>query len=93
MVEHDEVARLEVEAVQAVAGAFGVVDVFIDDVGGAFGVGCDALADLPGKCLVSGMNVRGGLRGRIALRGPNWCAYLTGPNLPNRSKSSSVLTV
>ena len=49
MVEDDEVARLEVEAVQAVAGAFGVVDVFIDDVGGAFGVGCDALADLPGR--------------------------------------------
>ena len=48
MVEHDEVARLEVEAVQAVAGAFGVVDVFIDDVGGSLGVGCDALADLPG---------------------------------------------
>lgn len=47
MVEDDEVAALEVEAVQAVAGAFGVVDVFIDDVGGAFGVGCDSLADLP----------------------------------------------
>lgn len=55
MVEHDEVARLEVEAVQAVAGALGVVHVFIDDVGGALGVGCDALADLPGeKCCVSG---------------------------------------
>jgi hypothetical protein len=48
VVEHDEVARLEVEAVQAVAGALGVVHVFIDDVGGALGVGCDALADLPG---------------------------------------------
>lgn len=42
MVEDDEVARLEVEAVQAVAGAFGVVDVFIDDVGGALSVGWSA---------------------------------------------------
>ena len=48
MVEHHEVARLEIEAVQAVAGALGVVHVFIDDVGRALGVGCDALADLPG---------------------------------------------
>lgn len=48
MVQHDQVARLEVEAVQAVASALGVVHVFIDDVGGALGVGCDALADLPG---------------------------------------------
>ena len=54
MVKDDEVARLEVEAVQAVAGAFGVVDVFIDDVGGAFGVGCDALADLPGLVVLVG---------------------------------------
>jgi len=48
VVQDDQVARLEVEAVQAVAGALGVVHVFIDDVGGALGVGCDALADLPG---------------------------------------------
>lgn len=67
MVEDDEVARLEVEAVQAVAGAFGVVDVFIDDVGGALGVGCDALADLPvGVCVSGGMD---GGSCRIAWRG------------------------
>ena len=58
MIEDDEVARLEVEAVQAVAGAFGVVDVFIDDVGGAFGVSCDALADLPGLFVLVGCTVR-----------------------------------
>jgi hypothetical protein len=57
VVEDDEVARLEVEAVQAVAGAFGVVDVFIDDVGGAFGVGCDALADLPGLFVLVGCEI------------------------------------
>ena len=79
MVEDDEVARLEVEAVQAVAGAFGVVHVFIDDVGGAFGVGCDALADLPGSVCVSGMY---GGRCRIAWRGliagvriPDWAEF------------------
>lgn len=66
MVEDDKVARLEVEAVQAVAGAFGVVDVFIDDVGGAFGVGCDALADLSRSVCVSGMY---GGSCRIAWRG------------------------
>jgi hypothetical protein len=71
VVEHDEVARLEVEAVQAVAGAFGVVHVFIDDVGGALGVGCDALADLPGG---NGVLVRlrrfrcGGLRRVVSHR-------------------------
>lgn len=90
MVEDDEVARLEVEAVQAVAGAFGVVDVFIDDVGGAFGVGCDALADLP-MCLCQ-WDVWWELSHRMAGLDCG-CAYLTGPNLPNRSKSSSVLTV
>lgn len=97
MVEDDEVARLEVEAVQAVAGAFGVVDVFIDDVGGAFGVGCDALADLPGgfivlaACLARWLGVDCAGRCRMASGGV--VAYLTGPNLPKRSNSSSVLTV
>jgi hypothetical protein len=46
VVEHDEVAVLEVEAVQLVACALGVHDIFVDDEGSAFGVGCDALADL-----------------------------------------------
>lgn len=46
MVKHDEIAVLEVEAVQLVAGALGVEYIFIDNVGGAFGVGGDALADL-----------------------------------------------
>ena len=48
MVEHYEVAALEVEAVEFVAGAFGVHDIFVDDEGGAFGVAGDALADLAG---------------------------------------------
>ena len=46
VVEDDEVAALEVEAVQAVAGLFGVGHVFVDDEAGAFGVVGDALADL-----------------------------------------------
>lgn len=56
MVEDDEVAGLEVEAVQAVARALGVINVLVDDVCGALGVGRDALADLPGRG-VSGMLV------------------------------------
>ena len=77
MVEHDEVARLEVEAVQAVAGAFGVVDVFIDDVGGALGVGCDALADLPGLFVLVGCWKVVGCAAscRIAWRGLNVGAH------------------
>jgi hypothetical protein len=31
--------------------------------------------------------------GGVAWRVMDGCAYLTGPNLPNRSNSSSVLTV
>lgn len=48
MVKHDEIAVLEVEAVQLVAGALGVEYIFIDNVGGAFGIGGDALADSAG---------------------------------------------
>lgn len=84
MVEDDEVARLEVEAVQTVAGALGVVHVLIDDVRGALGVVRDALADLPSGVLVGRMR-------REVLRVGFAC--LMEPNLPKRSKSSSVLTV
>lgn len=52
MVEDDQITGLEVEAVEAVASAFGVVHVFIDDVGGTLGVGCDSLADLPGRSVL-----------------------------------------
>ena len=57
MVEDDEVAVLEVEAVQLVAGALRVHDIFVDDEGGALGVACDALADLAGR-FVSGTRSR-----------------------------------
>ena len=49
MVQHDEVTVLEVEAVQLVAGGFGVHDIFKDDEGGAFCIACDTLADLSGE--------------------------------------------
>lgn len=42
----DEVATLEVEAVQLVARLLRIHDVFIDDEGGALGVAGNALADL-----------------------------------------------
>lgn len=47
MVENDEVAVLEVEAVQLVARGFGVHDILVDDESGALGVVRNALADLP----------------------------------------------
>lgn len=46
MVEDDEVAVLEVEAVEFVARALGVHHVFVDHEGRALGVACYALADL-----------------------------------------------
>jgi len=52
VVEDYEVARLEVEAVQFVAGGFGVHDIFKDDEGGTLCVARDALADLSGWVLV-----------------------------------------
>ena len=52
MVQHDEVAVLEVEAIELVAGGFGVHYIFVDDEGGAFCVACYALADLAGEVLV-----------------------------------------
>lgn len=55
VVEDYEVAGLEVEAVELVAGGFGVEDVLVNDEGGALGVCGDALADLSevvGQCKV-----------------------------------------
>lgn len=46
MVENNEVAGLEVETVQLVAGGFGVHDILVDDECSAFGVACDSLTDL-----------------------------------------------
>ena len=61
MVEDDEVAGLEVEAVELVAGGFGVEDVFVDDEGGALSVRGDALADLSARVLVWAGRVMVGL--------------------------------
>ena len=47
MVEDYEVAVLEVEAIQLIAGALCVHNIFEDDEGGAFGVVGYALANLP----------------------------------------------
>jgi hypothetical protein len=46
VVEDDEVAVHEVEAVELVAGLLGVGHLVVDDEGGALGVGGVALADL-----------------------------------------------
>jgi len=51
----DEVAVLEVEAVELIAGLLGIHHVFIDDEGSALGVRGDALTDLatPGVSMSS----------------------------------------
>ena len=50
MYQHtDEVAVLEVEAVELVAGLLGIHYVFIDDEGGALCVRGDALTDLAAR--------------------------------------------
>lgn len=46
MIEYDEVSVLEVEAVELVAGLFGVYNIFVDHECGAFCVVGNALADL-----------------------------------------------
>lgn len=82
VVENDEVAVLEVEPVQLVAGGFRVHDIFVDDEGRAFGVAGDALADLTAGLLVVLSH-----RGRVA------DANRIGPNFPKRSNRSSVETL
>lgn len=82
LVRTDEVAVLEVEAVQLVASRLGVHHVLIDNECGALCVVGDALADLAGA---------------ISVQSKRWKAwkatYRTGPNLPKRSKSSSGVTL
>jgi hypothetical protein len=86
VVEDDEVARLEVEAVELVAGGLGVEDVFEDDEGCAARGGRDALADLSREALVERLGM---CRYHDLWR----ISYLIGPNLPNRSNSSSGVTL
>ena len=83
VVQHNQVAVLEVEAVQLVARGFAVEHIFVDDKGGAFGVVGDALADLAG---------RGGQYVRVFTQDVR-ITHRMGPNLPKRSKSSSGVTV
>ena len=42
----NEIAILEVEAVQLIASLLGIHHVLVDDIGGSFGLVGDALADL-----------------------------------------------
>lgn len=80
-VHTNEIPILEVESVQLVARLLCIHYVLIDHEGSAFGVICDSLADL---AVVDQF---------LTLRR---CAAETnrmGPNLPNRSKSSSTATL
>lgn len=101
MIEHDEIAGLEVEAIQLVAGLLGVHDVFEDDECGTLGLWGHALAYLAERTLVRGVGVgEEGFMEEILRRtrarrvvGEHREAYRTGPNLPNSSKSSSGETL
>ena len=83
MVENDEVAVLEIEAVEFVAGLFGVYNILVDDECGALCVVGDALTDLTDSSLAQG-------RAESSKRSN---AHRTGPNLPKSSKRSSGLTL
>lgn len=74
MVENDEIAVLEVETVELVAGGFRVHHIIVDDEGSALGVGRDALADLS----VIERLVWAGSRDRWSRD----ATYRMGPNLP-----------
>lgn len=73
----DEVAILEVETIQLVAGGFGVHDILVDDERGALCVVGDALADLArGVSMAKSEDSGGGAwdkrhtaRGQICQRG------------------------
>lgn len=52
VVQDHEVAVLEVEAVQLVAGTLCIHDIFVDDESGSLGICRDSLADLTEKKLV-----------------------------------------
>lgn len=101
MIEHDEIAGLEVEAIQLVAGLLGIHDVFEDDECGTLSLRGHALADLAEGTLVRGIGegeegfveeILRRTRARSVV-GEEGAAYRTGPNLPNSSKSSSGETL
>lgn len=77
VVQHDEVAVVEIVAVQLVEGVFGLEHVFVDHKGCAACVGRYPAADLS-------RGVLDGLGGE-ASEGQ----YLISPNLPNSSKKAS----
>lgn len=60
MVENDEIAVLEVEAVQLVASTLRIHDILVDHESGALCVGGDALADLAGRNTWSADGLSGG---------------------------------
>lgn len=91
----DKIAVLEVEAVQLVTRLLGVDHVLIHDKSGSLGVVRNTLADLAGRRMSEYA-----FREQSSLRtGDDWSmftrrpTYRMGPNLPNRSKSCSAVTL
>ena len=83
----NEVSVLEIETIELITGLFGVHDIFIYNECGAFGVVCHALSYLPvGQ---SRSELQSNRSGPLEVK---W-TYLTGPNLPKSSKSSSGVTL
>lgn len=63
----DQIAVLEVEAIQLVTRLLGIHDIFVDDECGTLGIVCDALTDLTALvsvCQVSRWRSRAGLLDR-----------------------------
>src|SRR5689334_13798175 len=91
MIHTDQIAVLEVKAVELVAGLLGIHYVFIDNEGRALGVVGNALTDLSAMG-VSMSAVRRGCRAWPSGR-ETVVAYRIGPNFPNRSNNSSGVTL
>ena len=79
VVENHEVAILEVEAVEFVAGRFSVHDVFKDDEGSAFCIAGYALADL---------SAEEGVLASVVVRAVSRDSSETGVDLPDSAKAA-----
>lgn len=93
VVEYDEIPVLEVEAVELITGSLRIHDIFVNDKRCAFGLLVDALPDLAARGQSETPSPFATYGGRSADGRGSELAYRMGPNLPNRSNSSSGVTL
>jgi hypothetical protein len=91
----NEVSVLEVEAIQLVAGLFGIHDVLVHDEGRSLGIVGNALADLPRKFNETIIRSYPSdlKKGWELSETPSTGTYRIGPNLPKSPKRSSAVTL